>query len=126
MALDTARYYASLSRRLTSDDEAGLRVVRAVRAVRRRLDEQLDEVAHLLHASRACAEGTQDLEVEVRLQWLAVDAPDVSGMTDDEVRDAYWQRLATGEGVQVELNPRGLQPTAEHSAEHSAERLNGI
>lgn len=61
-----------------------------------------NEVAHLLHASRACAEGTQDLEVEVRLQWLAVDAPDVSGMTDDEVRDAYWQRLATGEGFKFE------------------------
>jgi hypothetical protein len=60
------------------------------------------EVAHLLGASRACAEGTQDLEVEVRLQWLAVDAPDVSGMTDDELRDAYWQRLATGEGFKFE------------------------
>jgi hypothetical protein len=62
------------------------------------------EVAHLLGASRACAEGTQDLEVEVRLQWLAVDAPDVSGMTDDEERDAYWQRLATGEGFKFETH----------------------
>jgi hypothetical protein len=33
-----------------------------------------------------------------------VDAPDVSGMTDDEVRDAYWQRLATGEGFKFETH----------------------
>ena len=54
------------------------------------------EVEHLLGASCLHAKGTQDLEVEVRVQWLHADAPDTVG--------AYWQRLATGEGFKFETH----------------------
>ena len=69
------------------------------------------EVGHLLGASGLHAKGTQDLEVEVRLQWLHTDPPDVAGMTNaeasrahDRLRDAFWHRLATGEGFKFETH----------------------
>lgn len=59
------------------------------------------EVEHLLGASCLHAKGTQDLEVEVRLQWLHTDPPDVAAA---ERVAAFWHRLATGEGFKFETH----------------------